>query len=418
VKQTLIQRAPQELKSEKMNLLKIAPILLLFSICSCQNKEKDKTERMENNDLKSLLEKQIKAGYAAEKNETDYPNYNFSETDLNSSNQILKDYLIKNGYKIPDNKTFNDLVNKTFQRSLDYNSAKKNVYLDFTNPCDREIKFLKNSSEEQQDLSFYISKEGNFITELFSIPEILDYEKVFPEIKLLEEKLPLITNDIKIYKWNSLENLSRIREQNLKTLLSRNKFLFNGSKVDLVWLLANDKKFLIDLVIKFGFDKEKQINQVALEELYKKYKNENPIQVEKMGDLFFSKNCDNSLSIRYGLLEYVNETTNEKDNRFIYALSDYASILYDGDIDKVFEKDPSKKFNDVQKANIIALIASIENPAKNKFKYKNADLWNNESTAIEDLSVSHPEMIDIIVKNKYFGIENLKEIIDNLGSDE
>lgn len=397
-------------------LIHLIPIAFIIFFNSCNSNKKENS--IKNNDLKSLLEKQIRAGYAAEKNETDYPNYNFSENDLNSSNQILKDYLIKNGYKIPDNKTFNDLVNKTFQRSLDYNSAKKNVYLDFTNPCDREIKFLKNSSEEQQDLSFYISKEGNFITELFSIPEILDYEKVYPEIKLLEEKLPLITNDIKIYKWNSLENLSRIREQNLKTLLSRNKFLFNGSKVDLVWLLANDKKILIDLVDKFGFDKEKQINQVALEELYKKYKNENPIQVEKIGDLFFSKNCDNSLSIRYGLLEYVNETTNEKDNRFIYALSDYASILYDGDIDKVFEKDPSKKFNDVHKANIIALIASIENPAKNKFKYKNADLWNNESTAIEDLSVSHPEIIDIIVKNKYFGIENLKGIIDNLGSDE
>lgn len=414
----LIQLAQQELKSKKMNLLKIAPILLLFSICSCQNKEKNKTEKMKNNDLKSLLEKQIRAGYAAEKNETDYPNYSFSENDLNSSNQILKEYLIENGYKIPDNKSFNQLVNKTFQRTLDYSSAKKNVYLDFTNPCDREIKFFKNNSEEQQDVSFYISKEDNFITELFSIPEIVDYEKVYPEMKILEEKLPLITNDIKIYKWSSLKNLSRIREQNLKNFLSRNKFLFNNSKADLVWLLSNDNFFLIDLVVKFGFDKEKQINQIVLEELYKKYKNENPIQAEKIGDLFFAKACDNSLSIRYGLLEYVKEITNEKDNRFIYALSDYASILYDGDLNKVFEKDPSKRFNNVQKANIIALIASVENPAKNKFKYKNAALWNNESTAIEDLSVSHPEIIDIIVKNNYFGIENLKEIIDNLGNDE
>jgi len=397
-------------------LINLIPIIFIIFFNSCNSNKKENS--IENSDLKSLLEKQIRAGYVAEKNETDYRNYSFSENDLNSSNQMLKEYLIENGYKIPDNKSFNDLVNKTFQRSLDYNSSKKNVYLDFTNPCDREIKFFKNSSEEQQDLSFYISKEGNFITELFSIPEILDYEKVYPEIKLLEEKLPLITNDIKIYKWNSLENLSRIREQNLKTLLSRNKFLFNGSKVDLVWLVANDKKFLIDLVVKFGFDKEKQINQITLEELYKKYKNENPIQVEKIGDLFFAKTCDNSLSIRYGLLEYVKEITNEKDNRFIYALSDYSSILYDGDLNKVFEKDPSKRFNDVQKANIIALIASVENPAKNKYKYKNAALWNNESTAIEDLSVSHPEIIDIIVKNNYFGIENLKEIIDNLGSEE
>lgn len=402
-----------------MKSLKLLAILLLFGVCSCQNKvEKDKIEAMGNNNLKELLEKQIKAGYATEKNETDYPNYNFNEIDLNLSSELLKEYLVKNGYKIPDNEVFNELVSKIFKRNLDYNSPKKNVYLNFTNPCDREIKFLKNNSEELQDKSFYINKNGNFITELFSIPEILDYQKVYPEVTVLEDNLSSNTDDVKIYKWSSLKSLSKTREQNLRVLLSRNKFLFNNSKADLIWLLSNDKDFLIDLVVKFGFDKEKTINKIVLEELYSLNKKQNPIQVEKIGDLFFSKNCDNTFDIRYGLLDFVKENTNEKDNRFIYALSDYASMLYNGDLNKIFDKDPSKVFNNTEKAHIVALIASIENPAKQKFKYKSNALWNNESTTIEDLSVSYPEVIDLIIKNNYFGINNLMEIIDNLGSDE
>ncbi len=397
-------------------LINLIPIVFIIFLNSCDSKKKE--NNIENNDLKSLLEKQIKAGYVAEKSETDYPNYNFNETDLNLSSELLKEYLVKNGYKIPDNKVFNKLVSNTFKRNLDYNSPKKNVYLNFTNPCDREIKFLKNSSEELQDKSFYINKNGNFITELFSIPEILDYQKVYPDIIAFEDNLPSNTDDVKIYKWNSLQNLSKIRELNLRVLLSRNKFLFNNSKADLVWLLSNDKAFLIDLVVKFGFDKEKQINKVVLEELYSVNKQQSPIHVEKIGDLFFSKNCDNSFDIRYGLLDFVKENTNEKDNRFIYALSDYASILYNGDLNKIFDKDPSKVFNNTEKAHIVALIASIENPAKQKFKYKNNALWSNESTTIEDLSVSHPELIDLIIKKNYFGIDNLKDIVDNLGSDE
>lgn len=409
-----------------MKLLIFVPIVLLC-IYSCQNKaetakvvktgEIKKMEKMENRDLKTLLEKQIKAGYGAEKNETDYPNYNLTEIDLDVSSQILKEYLLKSGYEAPNNSEFNEKVKKIFQRTLDYNSEKKNIYINFTHPCNKDIKFLKNNSEEVQDYSFYINKEGNFIAELFSIPEIFDYEKMFPEIAALEKNMPISKDDIKIYKWNSLESLSNIRKQNLKTILSRNNFLFNGSKADLLWLLFNDKKFLIELVIKFGFDKEKQINKMVLEELYENYEKQSPIQVERIGDLFFHKNCDNTFSIRHGLLEYVSENTNVNDNRFVYALSNYASVLYDGDLNKVFESDPSKNFNELQKANIVALIASIENSTNNKFKYKNPALWNNESTVLEDLSISHPEVIEKIIKNNYFGIKNLKEIIDNLGSD-
>lgn len=393
-------------------LLNLIPIVFIIFFNSCDSKKKE--NNIGNNDLKSLLEKQIKAGYAAEKSETDYLNYNFSEIDLNLSNEVLKEYLVKNGYKIPSNKAFNEIINKTFQRNLDYSSSKKNIYINFTNPCNREIKFLKNNSEELHDYSFYINKDGNFITELFSIPEVLDYQKVFPEIATYENSLPASTDDIKIYKWNSLENLSQIRERNLKIILSRNKFLFNNNRADLIWLLNNDKNFLIELVVKFGFDKEKQINKLVLEELYKNYENQTPTQIEKLGNLFFFKNCNNTFSISYGLLEYVRENTNEKDNRFIYALDDYSYSLYGENLDKIYGNDnPAKIFNAIEKANILAIIASIEIPAIEKYKQENPELWNNAGSSLYNLLVAHPEIEDIIIKQNYFGIKNMKMVLED-----
>lgn len=143
------------------------------------------------------MKKQLEAGYAAEKDETDYPNYDLTEEDLNASNAILKEYLTSNGYKSPANEEFGKRIESIFNRKLDFSSDKKTVIVSFTSPCEKEMKFLKN-----KDLDYvnYISKDGNFLSELFFIPEILEYQKMFPEIVTFENDLPEETNEIKIYK--------------------------------------------------------------------------------------------------------------------------------------------------------------------------------------------------------------------------
>ena len=77
------------------------------------------------------------------------------------------------------------------------------------------------------------------------------------------------------------------------------------------------------------------------------------------------------------------------------------------------DKDPSKKFIKADKAKIIAYIASIESPATEKYKKENATVWNNEATVIYNIASSQPEIIQIIKKNNYYNIPNLKQIIDS-----
>lgn len=392
--------------------------LFLIGFSSCQKKDSEQTEQsnneiiMKNNEIEPLLKKQIEAGYAAEKYETDYPNYDLTEEDLNASNTILKEYLTSSGYKSPANEEFGKRIERIFNRKLDFSSDKKTVIVSFTSPCNKELKFLKNT-----DLDYvnYISKDGNFLSELFFIPEILDYQKMFPEIVTFENDLPEETNEIKIYKWNAKPDLSRERSQNLRTVLARNKFLFNDSKADLEWLLANDKVFLKMLVFTYGYDTNEKINKLVLNDFYTKYDKATPKQTQKIGELFFAKDCDGNLEVRTDLLDFAKRNTTASDNRFAYALANYALVLFDGDVDNVFNEgqDPSKKFTKADKAKIIAYIVSIESPATEKFKKENATVWNNEATVIYNIASSQPEIIEIIKKNKYYNIPNLKQIIDS-----
>jgi hypothetical protein len=59
------------------------------------------------------------------------------------------------------------------------------------------------------------------------------------------------------------------------------------------------------------------------------------------------------------------------------------------------------------------LIASIEVPAITKYKSENPELWNNAGSALYNLLVQHPEIENIIVKNNYFGIKNMKQVLED-----
>jgi len=115
------------------------------------------------------------------------------------------------------------------------------------------------------------------------------------------------------------------------------------------------------------------------------------------------------------LLKYIEDNTSAKDNHFVYALGDFAFSLYSDNRDKIFDEDPSKKFTAIEKAKIVAHIANIENPAREKYKSpESSDIWNIPGSSLYNLSVSHPEVIKIIEEHNYFGLPKMKEIIAKL----
>ncbi|PAM93835.1 hypothetical protein B4N84_16315 [Flavobacterium sp. IR1] len=216
-----------------------------------------------------------------------------------------------------------------------------------------------------------------------------------------------------------LEDVIKIKEDNSYTvaipdyIIARNRYFFNDSKADLDWLLDNDKDFLKKLVISLGYDSEPKINKLVLEEYYEAFSHSRPSANEKLGTFLFTKDLKNNFLVRQGLVNYIRDNTTVNDNRFIYALGDYAYDLYSENLDIIYAEDPFKTFSDIEKAHIVSIIASIEVPATEKYKPENPELWTVAGPSLYNLLVAHPEIKDIIIKNNYFGIENMKQVLED-----
>lgn len=360
-------------------------IILVFLLISC-NKKNDVDKQ--NNNYQSMNAKEIKELINLQKNANfedfrpDNP-YKPSEIDLKTLIPLVKNGLANAGFKTISDEEFKNKVNDIVK------SNKIKNHIDFTtlfaNTLDRTIKTL-DDHEFDFDLTNnqFIIKKYNFMIPMLFLEDI---------VKMKDDN-----------------NYSIVLPQNI---IARNKYLFNDSKADLTWLLSNDKDFLKTLVISFGYDKEPKINKMILEDFYAEFDDK-----QKIGFLFFTKNLNNNFEIRQGLIEYVNNNTTLNDNRFIYALDDYTYALYGKNLEKIYgDDDPAKNFNAVEKANIVAIIASIEIPAIEKFKSENPELWNYTESALYNIGVSHPEVFEIIKKQNYFEIKGMKEILENM-SDE
>ena len=105
----------------------------------------------------------------------------------------------------------------------------------------------------------------------------------------------------------------------------RNQFIFHDSKAALTWLMNNDRNFLRELFLKYGYDKSDIINKMMIDEV--KEKGELPIGKDYK-ELFVSKGADGRLLIHQGLLQYMLKHADRK-NLYYCMLDQYLSYLLD-----------------------------------------------------------------------------------------
>ena len=77
--------------------------IVIFQLFSCQKNDKKESPTTSNNitmDIPNCLQPQLMAGYSAEKSETDYPNYEYRESDLDCSIPLLEREDIEKAAKI------------------------------------------------------------------------------------------------------------------------------------------------------------------------------------------------------------------------------------------------------------------------------------------------------------------------------
>ena len=110
-----------------------------------------------------------------------------------------------------------------------------------------------------------------------------------------------------------------------KSIFYVNQFIFHDSKAALTWLMNNDRNFLRDLFLKYGYDKSDVINKMMIDEV--KEEGELPIGKDYK-ELFVSKGADGRLLIHQGLLQYMLKHADRK-NLYYCMLDEYLSSLLD-----------------------------------------------------------------------------------------
>ena len=110
-----------------------------------------------------------------------------------------------------------------------------------------------------------------------------------------------------------------------KSIFYVNQFIFHDSKAALTWLMNNDRNFLHELFLKYGYDKSDVINKMMIDEV--KEEGELPIGKDYK-ELFVSKGADGRLLIHQGLLQYMLKHADRK-NLYYCMLDEYLSYLLD-----------------------------------------------------------------------------------------
>jgi hypothetical protein len=400
-----------------MRYTKIA-LLLLLTVCqlSCKGQDKDKTKPEEQGKqevkttqtMSTVLKQQLAKGRSAlYGNSFDGPSYQYAEGDLAESVQLLKDALASNGYKSPSESDFNARVKEIFGRVIDPASATKFLYLNFDNACDKEAKFYRNENEiDIKPFAMYVVKKESFITELYAIPEIVDYKKKYPDLAAEEAKLPVETKDakgesIKINYWKDYAELPEVRKKNITSFVARNMFLFNNSTAHALWLATNDKNFVLKLVKTFGYDKNPKFNELVIKEAAKE-------NTGFLHDIIFAKNCQKELQIRGGLLQsYGTIFQEQQDVDRILPLKYYSSEIIEN---------KQKKFSDAERNRIIAHLANTFDPLFKTNHNKNPQKWG-DLTILADYRdfLGEEKWAGVIAdfrRNNYYNLDRLAAMVE------
>jgi len=355
------------------------------------------------NSFLPVLKSQLSAG-ATEKNDTDYLTYKFTLKDIEATESIIAKELEDNGYKKPGAEEFIKKINTIFKRVIDPKSESKYLHINFEDKCSKDLKLYKNSNSiDVNPYSTYIFKNGLFISDLYSIPEVLDYTKS-SELSRFESDAENNNRikDVKIFYWKDMTGLKEQRKTNVQRIIARNMYLFNNNKTYIIWLVTHDKNFIKLLVKNFGYDREPKFNEMLINE-YIQLKDQ-----YKIGELIFAKNCNKELEIRDGILQSLADSYQRSSNpKDLFGLMEFCS--------KLLETDEYDNYSEKEKIKMVAYLANTYDFLFKK-NHRNQDgwdpRWNILGAYFEDDSrskIKWSQLKEEMQKNNYYNLSNLKE---------
>lgn len=300
-------------------------IILFFTSCKNTNEPNNSHPTIKRSALvKEVLVKQLDAGAPS-----DYSELEYQEKDLEVSIEILRETLKENNFKVLTNNEFTAKVKNVFGRVIDTLSAKKNLQINFINPCDKSLFFQESGVDY---FGLYVVKKERFFTSLYPLPYIIDYQKEFPELSHLEDneikiKDEIEGTDITVTRWREIPDLDSIRNRNLQIVVARNKYLLNDDTSHLPWLVSNDSEFMKALVTKFGYTVDKALLLWAINNNRFEQTSRNNSNGEDFGRILYSKNCLGKFILHKEVFEVVYTEAIAGKKETILNLIEYLDFL-------------------------------------------------------------------------------------------
>ena len=228
--------------------------------------------------------------------------------------ELMCHALYRYGFKSVDNITAANAIRKYY--GVDINrttSLSENGFHKFV--------FPGGDAKERARQSKMLSDGYTFFNNTIFIPKdnLLLYAPVIDNV--VELKGYLYEDEVP----DSVFKKGRITYSLEKSIFYINQFIFHDSKAALTWLMNNDRNFLRELFLKYGYDKSDVINKMMIDEV--KEEGELPIGKDYK-ELFVSKGADGRLLIHQGLLQYMLKHADRK-NLYYCMLDQYLSYLLD-----------------------------------------------------------------------------------------
>lgn len=183
-------------------------LFMLMQLFSCQ-KESKKTSISTSNKIdfreEEIIKKQLAYGAVQYFQEAgvEMPKPAFSNDELNEVTLVASDILMKNGYKQVSDEDFKFKIKKIFNRILEMNSNNNIIYLNYFARCSKTIIKYPNNGTDYNGT--YIIKNQKMITDFYYLPELIDYEKKYPQIYDNENTESNVVYDITILMKEAIE---------------------------------------------------------------------------------------------------------------------------------------------------------------------------------------------------------------------
>lgn len=258
----------------------------------------------------------------------------------------------------------------------------------------------------QQANNLFVSTQHQLVGNLFLIPQLIDYQRKFPDMITFEQAGHFRNAASKeVQKWKEILDLDKQRNTIVRTIVARNKYLFNDDKSQLGYLLTNDSIFMNALVEIFGYSKDDNLLRAVLGK-YDEDSGDFATSGNKLGRILFPKDCNGQVEVRREMLQYIEKNTSANDVRLMFALGTFASSLIIGE-DETLNQYYSKE----DKRKMVAHIASIYDPAWRIYRTTGNAPWA-KVPLLAFLFRRDPGAEQAIKQQQNYQLPRLQELID------